>query len=180
MTFLKSYRGAVLVTVLVVLLSVGFGAHRSLSAVRTQIAAVFTEGVAGDGHSIASDLQVRADVCANLSSVAAQYLGADSKPVADLDQARADLLSDLTDADANRRLTDAADAVFDALDGVSLSEKDANYVDGFRSELSSRAFSISHDGYNTMAGQFNDVTLGTFPASLLRNVVFVPDLPLYQ
>ncbi|MCI2105633.1 MAG: hypothetical protein LKK00_02785 [Intestinimonas sp.] len=180
MTFLNSHRGAVLITVLVVILSIGFGAHRSLTAVRTHIADVFTDGVAGDGHSIASDLKARADVCANLSSVAQHYLGSDSEQITNLDQARTTLLDDLTDAAADQNVTNAANAVFDALDGCDLSEKDAKYVDGFRSELTSRAFSIAHDGYNTMAVQFNKVTLGAFPASLLRHMIFVSELPLYQ
>ena len=74
MAFLKSRRGAVVVTVLVILFSVVFGAHRSLTSLRSDALEVFETGAYGDGHSVKGDLEARRATCANLYTVASRYL----------------------------------------------------------------------------------------------------------
>ena len=84
MAFLKSRRGAVVVTVLVILFSVVFGAHRSLTSLRSDALEVFETGAYGDGHSVKGDLEARRATCANLYTVASRYLPADNANLTDL------------------------------------------------------------------------------------------------
>ena len=84
MAFLKSRRGAVVVTVLVILFSVVFGAHRSLPSLRRDAREVFETGAYGDGHSVKGALEARRATCANLYTVASRYLPADNANLTDL------------------------------------------------------------------------------------------------
>ena len=59
MRFLKSHRGAMVVAVLVIALSAVFGAHRSLTAVRGDIAKSFSAGADNSGHSVSQDIVQR-------------------------------------------------------------------------------------------------------------------------
>ncbi len=178
MQFLKSYRGAALITALVILLSVVFGAHRSLTAVRSDVLQVFEMGAYGDGHSVKGDLNARRAVCANLYTVAQRYL-----PEAELDELGRSLEEtdqEAPSASAYENLDSAAHLVIEELEAVSLSEQDAKYVSGFQAELTSRTLTIAKDPYHQRALEFNNDTLGAFPANLLKHVAFVEALPIYR
>ena len=69
MKFFKSHTGAMVVMTVVIILSVLLGSHRSLTAERKQVEALFTQGD-GSGYSIATDLADRRDIGANLLTVA--------------------------------------------------------------------------------------------------------------
>ena len=73
----------------------------------------------------------------------------------------------------NEALGEHAEAVMAKLDGCGLSERDAVYVRGFRTDLAARADTIARDPYNQQAENFNEKVLGAFPANLLSRITFV-------
>ncbi len=168
MEFLKSRKGAALITAVVVVFSVLFGSARSLNQVREEAMQVFEQGVSGD-------LEARQSVCANLYTVAQRYL--DPGTMGDFPR----LLGELEHGDLWRstELDSSARLLIVQLQSMDLTEQDAKYLAGFRQELDSRAFSIAHDPYTAMAQEFNTVTLTAFPANILHTLTGVDPLPVY-
>ena len=121
MAFLKSRRGAVVVTVLVILFSVVFGAHRSLTSLRSDALEVFETGAYGDGHSVKGDLEARRATCANLYTVASRYLPADNANLTDLKSNLDALSADVTDPFAQADLAVVAELVLNTLADEALS-----------------------------------------------------------
>lgn len=181
MEFLKSRKGAALITALAVVFSITFGTFRSLNHLRSEAQEVFTMGHRGDGHSVREDLEARWNTCLNLYKVAQKYL-----PETALSQ-----FSQLLDSTAEVELSSLpahydfallasqADLIIEQLQSVTLSDQDAGYVAGFRQELDSRAFSIAHDPYTEMAEAFNRDAIHAFPARFLAPLVGVQELPVY-
>ena len=173
MKFLKSHTGAMVVLAAAVVLSVLLGSHRSLTAERAKVEAQF--------EPIAGDLQDCLDITANLLTVAGRYL--DTSELAALEGSR-NMLSDwhgISSAyTAYTGLQAEAGAVLERLEGCQLSEKDAQYVRGFRADLASEADTIARDGYNTAAETFNRTVLGAFPANVLSRLTFVAGAELFQ
>lgn len=181
MAVFKSHRGAVVIAVAVIALSVLFGFHRSATAARAEVEALFYTGAGGSGASIQTDLEDCLGVTANLLTVAGRYL--DAGELEALEGSRRELEASLDSAThyysignaagAYRRLTQRAEAVMTALEEQPLSEKDAGYVRGFRADLDARADTIRRDPYNQEADRFNQQVLGIFPANLLKHIAFV-------
>ena len=155
MRFLKSRSGAAVVLVFAVIFSTAFGARRSLMAVRDEIFTLYVQGEKDDGHSVSNDLFVRFNTGLNLCTVAERY-------------------SDRPEVEA------LSQVLIEKLNGAALSEQDAKYVAGFAQELESRAFTISNDPYTAAAKEFNETTLGSFPASVLGPLAGIRELPVYQ
>lgn len=172
MKFLKSYTGGMVVLAVVIVLSVLLGSHRSLVSERSKVEAQFAP--------IAGDLQDCLDITANLLTVGERYLE-ESQLVA-LEGSR-NMLSDWHGISngytAYTRLQEETAAVLDELEGCELTEKDRAYVQGFRTDLASEADTISRDGYNAAAEQFNSKVLGAFPANILSKLTFVAPAELF-
>ena len=62
----------------------------------------------------------------------------------------------------------------------SLTERDADYVQGFRTDLASEQDTISRDGYNAAAEDFNTRVLGGFPAGILGTLTFVQPAEIFH
>ena len=172
MKFLKSYTGGMVILAVVIVLSVLLGSHRSLVSERTKVEAQFAP--------IAGDLQDCLDITANVLTVGERYLTeSDLSPLTDSReelgqrQGIADIYADYT------RLQTEAAAVLDRLEDCDLSDKDRQYVQGFRTDLASEADTISRDSYNDAAEQFNRKVLGAFPASILSRLTFVAPAQLF-
>lgn len=188
MKFFKSYTGGMVVLAIAIVLSILGGSHRSLAAERSRVEAAFYSGADGSGYSIAADLADCLDISANLLTVAGRYLdGADLEQLrgswnqleAALDK-RTHYYSIGNAYDGYQRLAEAAEAVLDALDGEDLTERDARYVQGFRTDLAARADTIARDGYNDQADAFNQRVLGRFPANLLGRITFVRPAQVFR
>lgn len=181
MKFFKSYTGAAVVLAAAVLASILLGSHRSLTAERNRVEALFYSGTDSSGYSIATDLSDCLTVAVNLRTVAGRYL--DSAALEALQGSCRELEAALDKSthyysigNAGRsyqRLTEEAQAVITALEDCTLTEKDAQYVRGFQAELLARADSIRYSGYHQQAEQFNRQILGRFPANLLGRLTFV-------
>ena len=176
MKFLKSYTGAMVVLAAVILLAIPLGSHRSLVAERDKVEAQF--------DLIAGDLQDCLDITANLGTVAGRYL--DYEELLGLLDSRVALedglgLRDIPAARAAYEdLTAEAEEVFSALEGQALTEKDAKYVQGFRTDLAAEADTIARDSYNDLADDYNARVLGSFPASLLGRLTFVRPAAVFR
>ena len=172
MKFLKSYTGGMVVLAVVIVLSVLLGSHRSLVSERSKVEAQFAP--------IAGDLQDCLDITANLLTVGERYL--EESQLAELEGSR-NMLSDWHGISngytAYTRLQEEAAAVLDELEGCELTEKDRAYVQGFRTDLASEADTISRDGYNAAAEEFNRKVLGAFPANILSKLTFVGSAELF-
>jgi hypothetical protein len=121
-------------------------------------------------------------VTANLLTVAGRYLN--ESDLAQLEGAR-NQLGDWHGLNngysAYCTLQEKAAAVLDTLDGRSdVTDQDAKYLSGFRSQLNSAAATISRSSYNDLAEEFNEKTLSVFPASVLGTLTGVEALPIYR
>ena len=173
MKFLKSYTGGLVVLAVVIVLSVLLGSHRSLVGERAKVEAQFAP--------IAGDLQDCLDITANVLSVADRYL--EENQLAALEGSR-NMLSDWHGVSsgytAYARLQEEAAALLDELEGCGLTDRDAEYVQGFRADLAAEADTIARDGYNAAAEDFNREVLGGFPANLLGRLTFVAPAELFE
>lgn len=156
---LKHNRGLawLLCGMMIVVAIFGLGGYR-LARQYQQTSEAFYLGVNGDGFSIDRDLQTRADSAYNLYTVASRYLEANDPTLTALLAAREQLLGSESISDkylANQALENAAMAVYDLLGTYPLSESDAAYREGLISEMRSANATISHDGYNQLATDFN-------------------------
>lgn len=120
MAFLKSRRGAVVVTVLVILFSVVFGAHRSDQS-RSDALEVFETGAYGDGPFRQRGPGGPRATCANLYTVASRYLPADNANLTDLKSNLDALSADVTDPFAQADLAVVAELVLNTLADEALS-----------------------------------------------------------
>ena len=170
MKFLKSYTGGLVVLAVVIVLSVLLGSHRSLVGERAKVEAQFAP--------IAGDLQDCLDITANVLSVAERYL--EESRLTALEESR-NMLSDWHSGyTAYTRLQEEAAALLDELEGCGLTDRDAEYVRGFRADLAAEADTIARDGYNAAAEAFNRSVLGAFPANLLGRLTFVAPAELFE
>lgn len=173
MYFFKSRQGAAVILAVAVIGSTIFGAHRSLTAVAADVQA--------QGGQVEQDLQSRAGIGANLYTVAGRYLENSDADMKALDGALTALSGSVTDRKAQDALLAALTPVMEKLtQAEGLSEKDRGYLSGFQTQLDSIAFTISHDPYTAAAAEFNNKTLRTFPANLLKTVAGVDELPVYR
>ena len=172
MKFLKSYTGGMVVLAVVIVLSVLLGSHRSLVSERAKVEEQFAP--------IAGDLQDCLDITANVLTVGERYL--EESDLTGLEGSR-NMLSDWHGISngytAYARLQEEAAAVLDRLEECELTDKDREYVQGFRTDLASEADTISRDGYNNAAETFNSKVLGAFPANILSKLTFVAPAELF-
>lgn len=184
----KSYKTAVIVLTIVVIVSILMGSHRSLTAERNKVEALFTTGTDNSGYSIATDLSDSLTVTTNLMTVAGRYMdntslealqGSCNELEAALDE-NTHYYSIGNASRAYQRLTEEANAVMTTLESQSLTEKDAQYVRGFQADLLARADSIKFSYYNQRVDQFNQQILGSFPANLLGRLTFVREAQAFR
>lgn len=173
---MKTTKTALVITLAVALLATLFGSHRSLNALRRDALAVFEQGEYGDGQGVKSDLERRADVCANLCAVARNNgLGQDER-VQTLSRRVEEFRAGALDTD----LSAPAGEVMELLDTAPLSDKDRGHLSDFRAELESLQITIRRDPYTQLAQDFNDKTLAAFPANILHTLTGVKPLTVYQ
>lgn len=174
---------AVAVAIVIVLWSVPYGAHRSLSEAAEPAEILFYQGADRDGVGVQSDLSIRSGQAANLLVVADRYMEPTLDVVKNLQEARNALENASTiseKAAANASLTIAAEAMYLALGDHILSASDQRYVAQIRTEMESSSLRISHDPYNTVAETYNQEVLGRFPANLLKHIAFVEELATFR
>lgn len=182
MKYLKNRKAAIGITSFLVLASILFGAHSSLTRLREQALAVFYNGEKMDGKGIQYDLKYISDQCYDLTVVAERYLDGKDQRIEEVLDNREQLDRAAAPGDkfkAKEKLLEAAMSLYDALGTVELTEKDAYYRDSFPVNVKSRQLIISHSTYNEHAIAFNKC-LKRFPANILGRITFVKSLELYE
>lgn len=177
---------AIPIMIIMIILGTFLGGYRSLNSLYKKVDKVFYQGVDGDGIGIASDLNDRINTSINLISIAKGY-DQDVRveaAITAVNSAKDALSSAATIGDkyqANIALTEATEELHKALgnESLQLSEKDAGYRDSLYNQLSSRNDTISHDGYNDSAVEYNNA-LQEFPASFFTSLFGIEKAVLFR
>ena len=184
MKALKSWKIAALLTVLVVLLSLTFGVHRSVSARARAIETMFTQGVDGSGYGIAGDLSDRAESAGVLIKLAQKYAGAETETL-EVQSALTALDAARTASEkyaANSALTDAVTALRLAMEELALSEQDASYLKNYTASFDSSEMTLEREAekYNEEVRQYQSEVCGGLPVRLLGRIAFLPDVEAFE
>ena len=184
MKALKSRPVAVLLTAVIVLLSLTFGVHRSVTKQARRVETMFTQGVDGSGYGIAGDLEERADYASRLTKIAGKYTGMDQE-IAEVQEAVTTLSAART-ADlkylADRDLENAVTALDLALQDADLSENDEAYRSETIAGFQSPGYKIDKEAvrYNAEVQKYQEEVLGGFVAGLVDRLFPLPDVEAYQ
>lgn len=182
MQLLKKPKIAVAAMILMILCSAIFGNYRSLLQLSHKVEAVFYQGEQGDGLGIQNDLEKRIDLAYNMVTIARKYLPESDQALNGVLIARETLLQAKSPAEkykANQRLTEATTDLSAKLAELKLSATDERYRASLYQDLSSRNSIMSHDNYNNVAEDFNQV-LRSFPSNVINLVFRVEPAELYQ
>lgn len=168
-----------------ILVSVPFGANRSLNRLReeTRDEAYYYDST---GYAIYEGLEKQQAAARNLITVAERYV--ESNPGLDpyLDELtyRADFCEkfydpgDPKEAESYGLLVEAARGLSGQLEGIRLNEKDEKYPRQLIAEIESEQDKLERSSYNDEAREFNE-TLTRFPASLLGELTGVKELGVF-
>ncbi len=182
MKYVRNKKIAIRITCFIILLSILFGAHSSLTKLRREALDVFYYGEEANGKGIESDLEYIADQCHNLTVVAGRYMDKEDERIAEVLEKQDLLESALTPADKfqrNEELIEAAMSLYEELSDIELQERDQYYRDSSAVNIKSRQLIIAHSTYNEGAIIFNKC-LKQFPANILSKIVFVKSLELFE
>ena len=181
--WLRDRKVAIVITIIVMICSTGFGVHRSLEDKGEYAEWVFYHGSFGDGGGIQDELDTRAGLASNLLVVAGRYLDSEDEAVQRLKEARETLVT----ADgigekylANEELSQAADNLAQVLDACNLTDNDRRYQRRIIVDMESSNEIIGHDEYNQLANAYNRNVLGVFPANVLKEIVGVEELETFN
>ena len=179
--FFTSVKGAALVLLVVVLLTVLAVAPAKLAARRGGIDRLFAAGDTGAG-SIASDLAARAECAGNLLIIAGRCGQGESSAAealqAALSSAQREGLSRGEQYSADQALAAAEAALYEAAEGWALSETDRSLVEKQHTAFLSAGETMAHESYNEQAAAFNAGLQG-FPASLYAALFGIEPLELF-
>ena len=181
MAFFKSKKTAVAVCILLVLISVLFGSHRSLNALRSEALDLYTNGDE-TGLSILANLNSIQEYTAALLKAAAPYYDKTNDAFAALSDAHEQLTDALGKGPTEQR--QALSELLSACTALQLDYTDSDTVpaDAAKSmtrsinDITSMKDQIRHSGYNAAAAAFNAV-LETFPAGMLGGLTGIRALP---
>ena len=177
---LKNRNVAIGITIVLVLLSIVFGAHRSLTA-QAHTAESLINNPGTDGYSVQQNLDLRMEAAAVMLNMVNYYLPEKTTDAEALKNAIADLKAAGTiqgKAEANQRLTDSAEQVFRMLRGQRMSQADTVALEEHYSRMVDCNQSI-RDNYNKAAIAYNTGVLGKFPGNVLKRIAMVSELALF-
>ena len=172
---LKNRNVAIVITVIVIVLSILGGSHRSLLAAAYSAERHFDD--------IQRDLDTRIGLASNLQVVAERYLYIGEDALVELDTAITNLRDAQTaneKAIANQQLTAATERMDIVLQNENLSVPDERYRIQIRTDLASYNQIIGHSKYNEKVDQYNAEVLGKFPANILAKLTGVPKLESFR
>ena len=172
---LKNRNVAIVITVIVIVLSILGGSHRSLLAAAYSAERHFDD--------IQRDLDTRIGLASNLRVVAERYLYIGEDALVELDTAITNLRDAQTaneKAIANQQMTAATERMDIVLQNENLSVPDERYRIQIRTDLASYNQIIGHSKYNEKVDQYNAEVLGKFPANILAQLTGVPKLESFR
>lgn len=146
-----------------------------------QVQQLFSQGQAGDGVGVSSDLDTQADCAANLAVIGAKY--APAEELAGQARQAAAGVHQQTEILPKSQAAQAAGELFDALDDclsqLELAEQDAAYCQSLRAQMSAARDTASRDPYNQAAQDYNEMAQ-QFPARLAAGLLQAPQLPVFE
>ncbi len=169
-----------LVTVVLIVLSLVFGSALKLRARYRRVTDAFYNGTDKSGMNISSELADREETARNLITVARRYQNSEAvdKAVSACDElSRQKGIAEKYAA--NKKLSDAVYALYREMEDWDLSDKDAAYRTQLYARFTSINDTISHDGYNKLAAEYNSM-VSRFPANLASVVGGVTRAPLFS
>lgn len=182
MNAIQNTRLAALVTTVLIICSIFFGANRSLSSLSYKAEAVFYEGEFGDGLGIQNDLNERINLSYSFLTIAKKYIDSDSNEIQAVLTARDNLFNAQTPSEkskANLQLTEAVTDLYNKTEQLDFSEKDEGYRKSIYEDMKSRNDTISHDKYNQFVEEFNK-QIRIFPANFLAGITGVKSLERFN
>lgn len=166
---------ASLIALAAVLSTILISGGARLSAQRAAAEDIFYNGNTGSGQCIHTDIAARLDAACNLITLAGRYMPSGDAQLEALSQA-AEALQAAEDISAlhqaNQNLDAPAQALYQTLSSLSLSERDQILLKQQYSDLSRRIDSIRRDAYNESARHYNQEISGLparFIAALTGN-----------
>lgn len=175
--------GALVMTGLL-LVSLPLGVNRSLGKLREDAKLQYY----GDqtGYAIYQGVDEREAAAKNMITVARRYTDQNPALTEAVDELEYQVkVSENTyddfsaEAEANRKMGEAAQALYEQLEQTELSEKDAKYPRELIAQMDAEQDKIDRSSYNDAAREFN-ARLEKFPVDLLRHVAFVEPLDLFE
>ena len=191
--FLSSRGGAAAVCAVIILLSVYFGAYRSLGTAVRSVQDSFSTGVEYKDNgktyvheSIRSQLINRADACTSMVSYTHNFeeLSVQNENLRSALNNLQDLLynkgtpAQLCSAD--KALESAVTALVAALDGIEFDSADTRNIEDAVSEMKGAAEVIKKSGYNEYVYDFNNRVLSVFPSNFLKKICFISPPEPYE
>ena len=178
MKMLKERRIAFIIAVIVVLASMLFGVHRSISKEVRKVEAQFYDGVYIKAEkyvqpSIDSQLSKRIDSALGLVTLAQKYEALQNE-AQELRDARSGLMNASGIEDkylANVQMQNAYDILCEGFSAVSFADNDAAAYSNYTSSFDGAGRVIMNSNYNMAVSEFERMS-GKFPVSLLRGVTF--------
>ena len=183
MAFFKSKKTAILVCILLILIAVLFGSHRSLNALRAEALDIYTNGDE-TGLSILANLNSIQEYAAALLKTAAAHYDRNDEAFAAVQDAHGQLTDALAKDPAAQRqalaeLSAACTALqLDYTGSETVPSDAAKAMTRSINDIVSMKDQIRHSGYNAAAAEFNAV-LDTFPAGLLGKLTGIRTLPSF-
>lgn len=176
---------AAVVMVCMVLLALPLGVNRSLTKLREEAENSYYYD--STGFAVYSGIDAREDAASNMLTVAKRYTEENEKLeplINELD--RVIKVSQNTtygdfgeEAEANLRLGDAAQVLFEELEKTQLSETDKKYPGQLMAQMKSQQDMIVRSSYNDDARAFNE-RLERFPVNFLKYAAFVKPLGVFE
>lgn len=177
---LKNKTVAVAVCAVLIFLGIFMGLRRPIGNMKEDALVHFY----GDEETIGimQDLETKTETAYSLMSVAKKYISENDQLITDLTKACEEVKESDSPEEAckaNAKMDECYGALKGRLDGMNLSEKDANYNYSLLSQYNSSDMIISHSEYNVLAGEVNDI-LSRFPTNILSKIAFVGKMELYE
>ncbi len=162
---------AAAVMVIAILVSFVGGMMKTVITEKHKVNDAFILGCSGDGNSIQNDLGEIINYTHNFRGIAIKYLGSDHSLIKDMTD-KAEVLSS---ADSISDKASALDSLYLTIsevwrmlqDSTEMSETDIKSCKIAFYDIDDRCSKISHDGYNTLANEYNKMLNG-FPVMLLK------------
>lgn len=184
MSKLQNKGAAIAITTVIVVLSVCFGAVRSVRKEANRVQAMFVSGTDGSGYGISGDLDEQMEYAGQMVKVAQKYTGMESETDAvrtavqnmAADKQPADLYQDA------RTLQDAMTALNLVMEEAELSETDENYRVKIMASYESPGYKIAKEAvkYNAEVATYQNEVYGGLIGSLVDHVIPLPVVEAYE
>lgn len=168
----------------VVLASVILSGGGELRSMRGDVLETLRLGTNGDGLCVYGDMQERVDCALNLATLCGRYETIPHQTIEQTQKAAQAL--EATSSDNTRALKQNNDALertvealYTEIENADLSEADRTYALSQYKEFTSRGLTITRDGYNNLAEEYNRVC-SQFPANIVARISGVTQLTLFR